>query len=96
MPRRITNVTARFNIEARPFQHVRVEVAAIISKDDDANEVREELVTYAKDICHDIMSQIYHTPNNRLSKTSPHPYPDDELPMSSEPQGPPNVQRPPF
>lgn len=85
MPRRITNVTARFNIEARPFQHVRVEVAAVICKDDDADEVRKELVTYAKGVCDDILAQVYQTPSNRWINPPPLTSESDELPYPENP-----------
>ena len=64
MPRRITNVSARFNVEARPFQHIRVEVAAVITKDDDADEVRNELTSYAKTVCDGLLKRIYNIPHD--------------------------------
>ena len=59
---RIKSITIRFNMEARPFQHIRVEATATITKDDDQDEVREELVAYTKSTSDRILHRIFGFP----------------------------------
>ena len=59
MARRIKSVSIRFNLEVRPFQHIRIECDATITKEDDPDEVRDELVSYAKECVESVRNQIY-------------------------------------
>lgn len=58
----ITSLTIRFNVEARPFQHIRVEVTANLKKDDDREDCRKDLTEYARSVYQDIYDRVYQPP----------------------------------
>lgn len=57
--KRIKSLTVRFNKEVLPFQHIRVEVEATITKEDDADEVAKELKDFAAETFRDVENEIY-------------------------------------
>lgn len=57
--KRIKSITVRFNREVLPFQHIRIEVVSTISKDNDVDEVTEELLTHLKHVSDQVEERIF-------------------------------------
>lgn len=68
---RIKRVTVRFNVEARPFQHIRVEGESTITGEDDPDQVKEELLSYVKRVADDVLLRIYGYQNTKTTEEPP-------------------------
>jgi hypothetical protein len=57
--KRIKEITIRFNKEAAPFQHVRIEATATITKEDNADVVRQALRDFCEETFWDIKERMF-------------------------------------
>ena len=57
--KRIKEITIRFNKEAAPFQHVRIEATATITKEDNAVIVRQALRDFCEEAFWDIQERMF-------------------------------------
>jgi hypothetical protein len=67
---RIKELTIRFNKEVLPFQHIRIEGRATITKEDEPDEVAQELEFYLSKVCRRMEDRLYPKPNQPVPETT--------------------------
>lgn len=73
--KRVKSITLRFNKEVAPFQHVRIEAMATITKEDDADEVRQEVEDFCCHSLGQLVQRVFNQPKlAENSQTQPGPF----------------------